>query len=164
MLLLIKYYNCNDSTISFFKIEEQIEQISRNFFKNSTVRVSQHNRQLRFNKSTTLNVVIPIIPEVIQILSTKGEIKVISKSVKKSHIRAILITVIIIKRIFLARNFFLTFTLFKLVLLLFTPILLNPYHLNPIYSTLYHLTLSFHPSIISSRQIAVDIKGMFCHN
>ena len=49
------------------------------------------------------------------------------------------------------------------VLLFFTPIHLTPYHLSPIYSPLHHLTpLSFHPSTISSRQLTVDIKGMFC--
>ena len=47
------------------------------------------------------------------------------------------------------------------ILLLFTPIHLTPYHLTPIYSP---TPVSFNPSIITSRQIAVDIKGMFCHN
>ena len=56
-------------------------------------------------------------------------------------------------------------SVFQLVLLHFTPIHLTPYDLTPIYSSLYHKTpLSIHPSIILSRQLAVDIKGMFCHN
>ena len=36
----------------------------------------------------------------------------------------------------------------------------HPYSFNPDLFT----PLSFHPSIISSRQLAVDIKDMFCHN
>ena len=67
--------------------------------------------------------------------------------------------------VFYFDNAVLIMRVFPMVPLLFTPIHLIPYQLTPIYLPLYHLTpLSFHVSIISSHQFAVDIKGMFCHN